>query len=264
MSDTHNNLPSEIPDGDLLIHSGDLTNGGTLAEAQRELDWLASLPHKHKVLIAGNHDSYFDPKSRLPPDYESGLKPNFHDLHYLENASLTLDFDGGRSLNIYASPYIPEIPGHPEFAFQYTAKEAPKFWANKIPMETDILITHTPPRHHLDIDLGCPWLLKELWRVKPRLHVFGHIHSGHGREKVFWDHAQEAYEQLMAAPRMGLIGDLLPSGAWIDVVLTVGYSIWDVLFGRLGTKDEGGLMINAAMVYGSTTTIGNPPEVVDL
>lgn len=118
ISDTHNNLPSQIPDGDLLIHCGDLTNNGTLSEIQVELDWLASLPHKHKIVIAGNHDSYFDPKSRRLEDRKSEKKPNFRDLHYLEGESLTLKFDGGRSLNLYAAGDIPEISGHDDdFAY---------------------------------------------------------------------------------------------------------------------------------------------------
>jgi hypothetical protein len=99
-----------------------LTNNGTLAEIQIELDWLASLPHKHKIVIAGNHDSYFDPKSRRSEDRKSEEKPDFHDLNYLEGQSLRLDFDGGRSLNFYAAADIPEIKGHDEFAFVSTSR----------------------------------------------------------------------------------------------------------------------------------------------
>ena len=80
--------------------------------------------------------------------------------------------------------------------FQYDRPDHP--WTNRIPLETDVLITHTPPRHHLDLDLGCAGLLAELWRVKPKLHVFGHIHWGVGREAVYYDECQRAYESLMA------------------------------------------------------------------
>lgn len=121
ISDTHNNLPSPIPDGDLLIHCGDLTNNGTLAEIQVELDWLASLPHKHKIVIAGNHDSFFDTKSRRSEDRKPKKEPNFHDLHYLEAESLKLEFESGRSLNFFAAADIPEIEGHNEFACVYPA-----------------------------------------------------------------------------------------------------------------------------------------------
>lgn len=108
ISDTHTNTPS-IPHGDLLIHAGDLTNAGTVADIQKQLDWLASLPHREKIVIAGNHDSYFDPKSRRPED--KGKKLNFRNLHYLQNEAITLKFKGGRKLNFYGAADIPKCGG---------------------------------------------------------------------------------------------------------------------------------------------------------
>jgi len=108
ISDTHTNtLP--VPNGDLLIHAGDLTNAGTVEQIQAQLDWLASLPHREKIVIAGNHDSYFDPKSRKAED--KGKKLNFRSIHYLENKAITLKFKGGRKLNFYGSPDIPQCGG---------------------------------------------------------------------------------------------------------------------------------------------------------
>lgn len=92
-----------------MIHAGDLTNAGTVKEIQAQLDWLASLPHREKILIAGNHDSYFDPKSRRDEDKRKKL--NFRTLHYLENKAITLKFKGGRKLNFYGSPDIPQCGG---------------------------------------------------------------------------------------------------------------------------------------------------------
>lgn len=150
-------------------------------------------------------------------------------------------------------------------SFQYERQDTP--WENKIPIETDVLITHTPPKYHLDINLGCAGLLKEIWRVKPRLHVFGHIHSGHGREPVFWDEGQAAYERLMDRKRGGMIADFWPSYAWLDAAYVVYYGFKGILWQRLmvGPKGgNGGLMVNAALVYQSTTDLGNNPEVVEL
>jgi hypothetical protein len=107
ISDTHTNTTS-IPNGDVLIHAGDLTNAGTVKEIQAQIDWLASLPHKEKIIIAGNHDSYFDPKSRKLED--KGQKLNFKSLHYLENKAVTLKFKG-RKLNFFGSPDIPQCGG---------------------------------------------------------------------------------------------------------------------------------------------------------
>lgn len=108
ISDTHTNI-LPIPHGDVLIHAGDLTNAGTVEQIQAQLDWLASLPHKEKIVIGGNHDSYLDPKSRKAED--KGKKLNFKSLHYLENKAITLKFKGGRKLTFYGSPDIPQCGG---------------------------------------------------------------------------------------------------------------------------------------------------------
>lgn len=110
ISDTHTHTP-HVPDGDLLIHAGDMTNDGTVRDIQVQLDWLDSLPHQHKIVIAGNHDSYFDPRSRLSEDKASGAELNYRSIHYLENQSLQLEFRDGRVLNFYGSPDIPQCGG---------------------------------------------------------------------------------------------------------------------------------------------------------
>jgi hypothetical protein len=149
--------------------------------------------------------------------------------------------------------------------FQYERTEAP--WQNRIPLETDVLITHTPPRYHLDLNLGCAALLEEIWLVKPRLHVFGHIHSGHGREAIFWDEGQRAYERLMARKRGGVLLDIIPSMAWIDAFKVVWHGVRGILWQRLmvgPAGGHGGMMINASVVYQSTTEVGNPVEIIEL
>lgn len=110
ISDTHTNTTA-VPNGDVLIHAGDMTNAGTVQEIQAQIDWIDSLPHREKIIIAGNHDYYFDPKSRMPED--KGKKLNFRSLHYLEDKSVTLKFKGGRKLTFYGAPHIPHIgEGH--------------------------------------------------------------------------------------------------------------------------------------------------------
>ncbi|CAL3968125.1 unnamed protein product [Diplocarpon coronariae] len=261
ISDTHTHI-QDVPNGDVLIHAGDLTNAGTVEEIQAQLDWLALLPHREKIVIAGNHDSYFDPKSRRVED--KGKKLNFGTVHYLENKAIALKFKGGRKLNFYGAPDIPKCGGS-DHAFQYDRPHDP--WQNRIPLETDVLITHTPPRYHLDLNLGCAGLLHEIWRVRPRLHVFGHIHSGHGQEAVFWDETQAAYERLMGGQRGGILADFLPGHAWWDALMVLYHGFKGILWQRLmvGPRGgNGGLLVNAALVYQSTTDVGNLPEVVEL
>jgi hypothetical protein len=114
LSDTHDKTVS-IPPGDLLVHAGDLTNDGTVDDIQKQLDWLSSQPHEHKVLVCGNHDSWFDPRARREVDVKSGRKLDFHGIQWLQNSSTELEFRNGRRLNVYGAADIPEC-GPKEFA----------------------------------------------------------------------------------------------------------------------------------------------------
>ena len=61
VSDTHNLTNKiQVPEGDVLIHAGDFTNSGKPDEVEWFNKWLGNLPHKHKIVIAGNHDITFD------------------------------------------------------------------------------------------------------------------------------------------------------------------------------------------------------------
>lgn len=196
ISDTHNTFP-QVPDGDILVHAGDLTHTGTFAETQATLDWLNTLPHRHKVIVAGNHDTLLD-ASR---DKEKGglrfrsqrSQLNWGDIIYLEDESTEIICTNGRKIVIYGSP---KSPRHGSPAFQYPRSK--DVWTDAVPTDVDILITHCPPRAHLDIlTIGCNYLLKEVWRVKPKLHVFGHVHEEHGAQWINFDALQNAYEDIV-------------------------------------------------------------------
>lgn len=197
ISDTHNTQP-QVPYGDILIHAGDLTQAGTFAELQETLDWLNSLPHEHKVIVAGNHDKILDDcflnlKLGIGEDELPRSLLNWGDVIYLENESTEVTCANGRSINIYGSPQSPQ---HGSPAFQYP--RSTDVWSNTVPANIDILITHSPPRAHLDlISFGCVYLLHELWRVKPKLHVFGHVHEAHGLQWIQFDTLQKSYESIV-------------------------------------------------------------------
>ncbi|KAK3390519.1 calcineurin-like phosphoesterase [Podospora didyma] len=269
LSDTHGNIVPTVPDGDLLVHCGDLTNDGSLDAIQAQLDWLGGLPHAHKVLVCGNHDNWFDPSARSRSDRESGggRRPDFKGIHYLENEMVTLEFNGGRRLNVFGSPAVPRC-GDESNAFQYDRQTHP--WKDRIPDETDVLVTHTPPRYHLDLGgIGCAGLLEEVWRVKPKLHIFGHVHWGAGRQSVFYDECQRAYETLMARRWKGPVRDLFPSPAWLDAFNVIWYGLNAILFKwiMLGPgSNNGGLMVNAAVMRGNTGKVRrrHPITVVEL
>ncbi|KAK3988548.1 putative rhamnogalacturonate lyase C [Cladorrhinum sp. PSN332] len=276
LSDTHTLTlpPSSIPDGDLLIHCGDLTNDGTPEEIQVQVDWLNSLKgrYKYKLVIGGNHDGWLDRDVRRRGLCGGGSKKkvDWKELTYLEGKLVTLEFDDGngrggkRRLNVFGRGDVPRCGGD-DFAFQYDRGKHP--WRGAIPDETDVLITHGPPRHHRDLGLGCDGLLEEVWRVKPKLHVFGHTHWGHGREAVYFDECQRAYETLMSKPARGLFWDLVPSNRWMDAFNILRYGVSNLLWKwiMLGPgSNNGGLMVNAAVMYGNTGKLKNRVNVVDL
>ncbi|KAF9885375.1 hypothetical protein FE257_012993 [Aspergillus nanangensis] len=178
----------DIPDGNILIHAGDLTQSGSLKELQATVDWLQSQPHSTKIVVAGNHDVYLD--QDYHHDSSDKRTVQWGDIIYLQNSETTITCSNGRRLRIYGSPYSPR---NGNWAFQYPrSKDA---W-DDIPEGIDILITHCPPRAHLDLlNFGCVHLLRHLWRVRPRLHVFGHVHEGAGREWLQFNALQKAFEQ---------------------------------------------------------------------
>lgn len=270
ISDTHSLKYDDVPDGDLLIHAGDLTNNGTIPEIQQALNWLASLPHKYKVIIAGNHDTFLDPRSRetLQEADKTG-RLDWKGMHYLQHSSIALDFrthqNGTRRLNIYGAPQIPQCGGS-NFAFQYPRGQ--DAWSNTVPGNTDILITHTPPKYHLDLvnpSLGCEHLLREIWRVRPRLHVFGHVHVGAGRRVIRYDGAQKAYESGMSAKSRGLIQEVFDLSSWVALARVIFYGSTGILWNQVwGGEPRSTTMINAALMYNNTGKLGNRVQVVDV
>ncbi|KAE8895343.1 hypothetical protein PF005_g1269 [Phytophthora fragariae] len=214
ISDTHSkhrNL-SNLPDGDVLLHCGDFTQRGTHAELRDFNEWLGTLPHKHKLVIAGNHDVCMDAveydqhwdkafrhKEYNDPSVSRALLTN---CTYLENRSVVVE-----GVKIYGSPMTPPIPGRPG-AFNVARGFADQqHWA-KVPADVDVLVTHGPPHGILDttftgLHVGSETLLKEtMSRIRPKFHVFGHIHEAYGATRVGKTvFVNAASSTLLAKPR---------------------------------------------------------------
>jgi len=171
ISDTHNKHKSlDIPDGDVLIHSGDITNIGDAQGLAAFNAWGASLPHKWKICIAGNHDSLLE--------HNPGLgRILLSDWIYLQDEEVMVD-----GLKIYGSPWSVEF-GTWSFMAQ-KGNPIKRIW-DMIPDDTDILVTHGPAYGILDrsqggIDCGCEELLKRTLQIKPMIAQCGHIHEAYG------------------------------------------------------------------------------------
>lgn len=217
MSDTHSltsHLKQKVPRGDVFIHAGDFTRCGALNEIREFNSWLGKLPHKHKIVIAGNHELSFDPTFHdldLSSGPRGGRSGHLGDspLHLTQNVlsmeKLTLDNAAQASspvqkeltnctylqdssvtiqgLKIYGTPWQPEFNG---WAFNLPRGTACLQRWNQIPDDTDILISHTPPLGFGDlcstgVRVGCVELLHSVQqRIRPKYHIYGHIHEGYG------------------------------------------------------------------------------------
>jgi predicted phosphodiesterase len=171
VSDTHLNHDFVVPDGDVFIHCGDATMDGRPEQLEIVGEWFAALPHRHKIVIAGNHERTFERFESFPKRYWPAIT-------YLQDSGVVVE-----GLNIYGSPWQPEFNG---WAFNLPRGESLARKWRLIPDDTDILITHGPPLGILDTvrgesrQLGCADLLARVLSVKPMAHLFGHIHSARG------------------------------------------------------------------------------------
>lgn len=178
LSDTHGmHAQLKVPDGDILLHAGDFTNIGSMVEFIDFNNWLRSLPHKHKVFIAGNHDFLFE--RNKAEDIEARVG-GFGGI-YLQDAEVTVN-----GIRIYGSPWTPQFYSWAFMLDRYG--EIKEKW-DKIPAGLDILMTHGPPLSILDknnasMECGCYDLGQRVLEVKPTLHVFGHIHESYGTKKL--------------------------------------------------------------------------------
>lgn len=176
ISDTHGKHGGLIlPDGDALIHAGDFCLYGQKHEAKEFAKWFASQPHSHKLVVPGNHD--------LCMEYTMGEIFIKKDIHYLRDSGVEID-----SINFWGSPWTPPFFN---WAFMADERSLSHRWS-EIPMETNVLITHGPPRGILDacpdfrnpqqdVHVGSVTLAEHLCRFRfLKAHIFGHIHEGYG------------------------------------------------------------------------------------
>jgi Icc-related predicted phosphoesterase len=175
ISDTHafHEELAQLPAGDVLIHAGDFSQGSA-ASAQQFFAWFAAQPHRHKLVVPGNHDGVFE----TYPQEARTLVPE----------GVTLLIDEGCTIagrHFWGSPWTPEYGAY--YFMAHRGDQIARKWA-AIPERTHILITHGPPAEILDWTpdnhqhVGCEALR---WRVDqlPHLeaHIFGHIHVAYGR-----------------------------------------------------------------------------------
>lgn len=212
ISDTHGGR-FRVPEGDVLLHAGDLTRRGKLSELRSTVEWLASLRHPYKIIIAGNHDRALDSNTPVKTlkqsrelDHAAALnlltssQARASNIHYLNCETFQIpSADGRKSWKVYGSPWTPWFRG---LSFNYKEDMAQEI-VGSIPPDADIVMTHGPPHGVLDltrkegVHAGCPTLLSRIAELKPRLHVFGHIHESRWSRVQQWEN-QDNLSRLAA------------------------------------------------------------------
>ena len=189
LSDTHglhNRIPNDwFIEADVLVHSGDVSNMGYIQEIKDFLSWFDKLNYKHKIFIAGNHDFGFQTNSEMIKQ----MLLDYPSIKYLQDEELIID-----EYKFYGSPQTPYFHN---WAFNcardsqesktYNKPLIKEYW-DKIPLDTEILITHGPPYGIGDFVpynngqfVGCKDLLDKIYQLdKLKAHIFGHIHYSYG------------------------------------------------------------------------------------
>lgn len=168
VSDTHGKLSDiNVPDGDVLIHCGDFCKFGNLAEFDQFCAELAAFPHRHKIVIAGNHDYMMVASDRPATERKLRLSAT-----YLRDEGIVIE-----GLNFFGVAWR----GRSIF------RDGPSVW-DTIPIKTDVLVTHNPPLGIMDTaangsHIGSEELRTNITRVKPLVHCFGHVHCSYGNHK---------------------------------------------------------------------------------
>tara|TARA_R110000824_G_scaffold12226_7_gene53665 strand:- start:67612 stop:68238 length:627 start_codon:yes stop_codon:yes gene_type:complete len=177
ISDTHGaHEKVDIPDGDVIVHAGDLTSRGGMRDLNSFHLWFKNLPHKHKIVIAGNHDFCFENENK-----ELSKQVLSDGCIYLQDSGIEID-----GINFWGTPWQPWFH---DWAFNLkTEKEREIYW-DLIPRNTDVLLVHGPPQGNGDLCMGgdrpgCRKLRDKIRELQPKIVVTGHIHEDYGEHKI--------------------------------------------------------------------------------
>lgn len=178
-SDTHTyhdllEIPKNIT---IVICSGDISNAKHKETSYKEImnfiEWFKKLPIKYKVFVAGNHDSAIETNTLdIIKEFEKA------GIYYIQDSFIEIE-----GIKIYGTPYTPTFG---EWFFMKARHKMNDLW-NKVPDDTDILVTHGPPKGLLDLSYnkegvlefcGCKSLRNHcISRLNLKLCLFGHIHN---------------------------------------------------------------------------------------
>lgn len=170
-----------IPDGDVFICAGDFSMRAKNAHVVEFARWIDSLPHRHKIVVPGNHDMACD-------GFEAWAREEFSPAVFLRH-----DFQVVGGLRVFGSAYSSSIFEPSRWCYDYPryGERGKALWntIRQFP-DLDVLITHGPPygmgdrvlsvHRGEDPHVGDQTLLAVVEDTMPKVHISGHIHEGYG------------------------------------------------------------------------------------
>jgi len=196
ISDTHGRWNKvKIPKCDLLISAGDYSFRGEKHMVNDFHKWLNKQDATHIISVQGNHEEWVEKNFQLAKDIAQKVCPR---IHFIDEGLVEID-----GIKIWCSAITPWFYSW-AWNRRRTIEEANTFggpWIKdhwgKIPLDTDILVTHGPAYGILDEvilpngdssdpprNVGCEELLSVIQSVKPAIHICGHVHSGYGEKHI--------------------------------------------------------------------------------
>jgi Icc-related predicted phosphoesterase len=184
ISDVHGKWNKiQVPECDLLISAGDYSFRGERHMIRDFHAWLHKQPATYVISVQGNHELWVQHNFGEATEIAKEACPR---VHFIEEG--LVDIEG---VNVWCSAWTPWFH---DWAYNaHRGHEIKRHW-DHIPGHTNILVTHGPPYGVLDIvpfadgtareRVGCHDLLEAVKRIKPDLHVFGHIHHSYGEMHV--------------------------------------------------------------------------------
>lgn len=194
LSDTHglqDRMVHAIPEGDVLLHAGDFSNVGSVSDLTKFNEWMGELPHKHKIVVFGNHEVSLDPDKAVHPSDPQIFESFLSNVTILNQSEIIID-----GIKIWGEPRQPEFNG---WAFNVPRQEMHIRCWSKVPEDVHILLTHGPPSMYGDFvhevnhhgreykrRCGCVHQKHLIEQSLPNLKavVCGHIHDGYGVYKI--------------------------------------------------------------------------------
>lgn len=180
ISDVHTRWHTlQIPECDILISAGDYSFHGQPDIVLSFHEWMNRQPAKHVISVQGNHETWVEKNFSAAEAIALGSCPR---VHFMEEGLVEID-----GIKIWCSAITPNFFN---WAWNRARGEEIKQHWDKIPEDTNILVTHGPPAGILDIvpwvdgtpkeRVGCEELKKRIDQLDIDLHIFGHIHHSHG------------------------------------------------------------------------------------